>query len=56
MSDQPQPQVNHVEKVAEQVIADAVTYVRNHPTYAHLVEQLGVQALQVVASSAGIPI
>jgi len=54
MSDQ--PQISHVEKVAEQVVADAVQYVRNHPAYAHIVEQLGLQALQAVAGAAGVPI
>jgi hypothetical protein len=42
--------------VAEQVVADVVSYVRGHPAYGQIVESLGGQALRLLAAEAGIPI
>ena len=52
---QPGP-LKHVEAVAEVVVQDAVQWVRGHPAYAQVVEQLGLQALHAVAAAAGVTI
>ena len=55
MSEQPgAPSLKHVEAAAETVVQDVVTWVRGHPAYGHIVEQLGMQAIQAIAASAGI--
>ena len=46
--------LKHVEAAADAVVADTVTYVRNHPQYAQLVQALGEQAIRALAAAAGL--
>lgn len=53
MSTPGQP-LNHVERTADAVVEDVVNWVRQHPSYQQLVEQLGLDAIKAVAASAGL--
>jgi len=46
--------MNHVEAVASQTVQDVIDYVKNHPQYGHIIEALGIKALQVLADEAGV--
>lgn len=46
--------LQHVEAVASAVVEDVVAYVKAHPTYAAVVQNLGEKALQVLAAEAGL--
>ena len=46
--------IRHVEAAADDVVADAVAYVRNHPQYGQIVQALGEQALRALLAAAGL--
>ena len=46
--------LQHVEKTADALVEDVVQWVKTHPAYQHLVEQLGLKALETIAAAAGV--